>query len=190
MEKFNRGICLIVEMSFFDFFISVEFNIYCILIKQNYLVKKRKRMDFFIHLAEFLPVIMENFGFWSLIPPIIAIVLAIRTKQVYVSLIFGIWLGWVIINGGNPITGTFDTVKAIVDVFQNESSTQTIIFTLLIGSLIAFIQSPVLCLPHWSVILFAQNNIKHQNHCKNWIKIKRNCLEKNRKRMLKTLHNQ
>ena len=83
---------------------------------------------------------MENFGFWSLIPPIIAIVLAIRTKQVYVSLIFGIWLGWVIINGGNPITGTFDTVKAIVDVFQNESSTQTIIFTLLIGSLIAFIQ--------------------------------------------------
>ncbi|MCD6566932.1 MAG: hypothetical protein J7K53_13425 [Bacteroidales bacterium] len=83
---------------------------------------------------------MENFGFWSLIPPIIAIILAIRTKQVYVSLIFGIWLGWVIINGGNPIAGTFDTVKAIVGVFQNESSTQTIIFTLLIGSLIAFIQ--------------------------------------------------
>jgi Na+/H+ antiporter NhaC len=83
---------------------------------------------------------MENFGFWSLIPPIIAIVLAIRTKQVYVSLVFGIWLGWVIINGGNIIAGTFDAVKAIVNVFQNESSTQTIIFTLLIGSLIAFIQ--------------------------------------------------
>jgi len=83
---------------------------------------------------------MEGFGFWSLIPPIIAIVLAIRTKQVYVSLLFGIWLGWIIINRGNPIAGTFDTVKAIVNVFQNESSTQTIIFTLLIGSLIAFIQ--------------------------------------------------
>ena len=31
-------------------------------------------------------------GFWSLLPPLIAIVLAILTKQVFISLIFGIFV--------------------------------------------------------------------------------------------------
>jgi len=83
---------------------------------------------------------MTDYGFWSLIPPVIAIALAIRTRQVYISLGLGIWAGWVIMNRGNPLTGSVATVKAIVDVFQNEGSTQTVLFTLLIGSLIAFMQ--------------------------------------------------
>ena len=56
---------------------------------------------------------MEHFGFWSLLPPVLAIVLAIRTKQVYIALIFGIWLGWVILSGGNVLLGTTATVQAI-----------------------------------------------------------------------------
>ena len=83
---------------------------------------------------------MTDYGFWSLIPPVIAIALAIRTRQVYISLGLGIWAGWLIINRGNPLSGSVDTVKAIVDVFNNDGSTQTVLFTLLIGSLIAFMQ--------------------------------------------------
>jgi len=83
---------------------------------------------------------MESFGIWSIIPPVVAIILAIRTRQVFISLTFGIWLGWVILSFGNPITGTFRTIQAIVDVFKTEGNTQTILFTLFIGSLIAFIQ--------------------------------------------------
>ena len=83
---------------------------------------------------------MTDYGFWSLIPPVVAIALAIRTRQVYISLGLGIWAGWLIINRGNPLNGSVDTVKAIVDVFNNDGSTQTVLFTLLIGSLIAFMQ--------------------------------------------------
>ena len=83
---------------------------------------------------------MTDYGFWSLIPPVIAIALAIRTRQVYISLGLGIWAGWLIINRGNPLSGSVATAKAIVDVFKNDGSTQTVLFTLLIGSLIAFMQ--------------------------------------------------
>jgi tetracycline resistance efflux pump len=83
---------------------------------------------------------MTDYGFWSLIPPVVAIALAIRTRQVYISLGLGIWAGWVIINRGNPLNGSAATVRAIVDVFKNDGSTQTVLFTLLIGSLIAFMQ--------------------------------------------------
>jgi len=83
---------------------------------------------------------MEHFGFWSVLPPVVAIAMAIRTRQVILSLLTGLLLGWIIINRWNPMTGLLDTIEGIVDVFKNESSTQTILFTLFIGSLIAFIQ--------------------------------------------------
>ncbi|MFY0627478.1 MAG: sodium:solute symporter [Reichenbachiella sp.] len=83
---------------------------------------------------------MSEFGFWSLIPPLVAIGLALRTKQVFISLIAGIWIGYLIINQWNPLTGTIDTMAAFVNVFSDAGNTRTIIFTLLVGSLIALIQ--------------------------------------------------
>lgn len=83
---------------------------------------------------------MDNYGFWSVLPPVIAIVLAIRTKQVFIALLFGIWLGWVILSGWNILEGTFSTIEALVAVFKEESNTRTIIFSALVGALIAFIQ--------------------------------------------------
>ncbi|MBU2916319.1 Na+/H+ antiporter NhaC family protein [Reichenbachiella agariperforans] len=83
---------------------------------------------------------MSEYGFWSLVPSILAIFLALRTKQVFLSLTLGIWVGWVILNGGNPLTGTMDTLAAFVEVFKDGGNTRTVIFTLLVGSLIALIQ--------------------------------------------------
>ncbi|MBU0561804.1 MAG: sodium:solute symporter [Bacteroidetes bacterium] len=83
---------------------------------------------------------MEHYGFWSILPPIIAIVLAIRTKQVFISLLFGIWLGWIILSGGNFIDGTTSTIQALVDVFKDAGNTRTIMFSCLVGALIVFIQ--------------------------------------------------
>lgn len=83
---------------------------------------------------------MPDFGFWSVLPPLLAIALAIRTKQVFIALLFGIWLGWVIINRGNPLAGTFATIQALIDVFKDEGNTRTIMFSALVGALIAFIQ--------------------------------------------------
>jgi len=82
----------------------------------------------------------SEYGILSLLPPVIAIVLAIKTKQVYVSLLFGIWLGWMILDDFNLLQGSFDTVQALVDVFKEPGNTRTIMFCALVGALIIFIQ--------------------------------------------------
>ncbi len=112
---------------------------------------------------------MQDFGFLSLIPPVIAIILAIRTKQVFVSLLFGIWLAWVAVTmfdilgierisdigaGLSQLSfgegllllpsllweGSLNTIAALVDVFQDKGNTRTIMFSALVGALIIFIQ--------------------------------------------------
>ena len=83
---------------------------------------------------------MEHYSFWSLLPPVIAIVLAIKTRQVFISLLFGIWIGWVILSGGNFLSGTLNTVQGLVDVFKDAGNTRTIMFSSLVGALIAFVQ--------------------------------------------------
>ena len=83
---------------------------------------------------------MEHYGFWSLLPPLLAIILAIKTRQVFISLLFGIWIGWVILDDWNFFSGTLSTIQALVDVFKNPGNTRTIMFSSLVGALIAFIQ--------------------------------------------------
>ena len=83
---------------------------------------------------------MTDFGFLSLLPPIIAIILAIRTKQVIVSLFVGLIIGYIIITGGNIFEGVILTLDKTIDVFASAGNTRTILFTLLIGSLIQLIK--------------------------------------------------
>lgn len=83
---------------------------------------------------------MHDYGILSVLPPVIAIVLAIWTKQVYVSLMLGLFLGWLILNDGNLLAGFLDTLHALVDVFTDAGNTRTIMFSALIGGVILFIQ--------------------------------------------------
>lgn len=81
-----------------------------------------------------------EYGFLSVIPPVVAIILALRTKQVYIALLFGIWFSWLIINHWNPLQGTISMIEAMVDVFQSKGNTRTIMFSALVGALLIFIQ--------------------------------------------------
>lgn len=81
-----------------------------------------------------------EYGILSLLPPVLAIVLAILTRQVYVSLILGIFLGWLVLNDWNIWLGFYDTIQSFVAVFQSEGNTRTIMFCALVGALIVFIQ--------------------------------------------------
>ncbi len=83
---------------------------------------------------------MDEYGILSILPPIIAIIFAIATRQVFVSLLFGIWFGWIIISGFNPIAGTSATIDTFVAQFGESWKTKTIIFSCLIGVLILLIQ--------------------------------------------------
>ncbi len=83
---------------------------------------------------------MTDYGFWSLIPPVLAIGLAIRTKQVVFSLSVGIFIGYLIISQGNLFHGFVGTVEAFTNVFQSKNNTRTVILTLIIGAMIQLIK--------------------------------------------------
>ena len=83
---------------------------------------------------------MNDFGVLSVLPPLLAIILALRTKQVYISLVLGIWLGWLIISDWNPVQGTLATLEGFVEVFQSPGNTRPIMFSALVGALLIFIQ--------------------------------------------------
>ncbi|RLD26240.1 MAG: sodium:solute symporter, partial [Bacteroidetes bacterium] len=83
---------------------------------------------------------VSDFGILSILPPVLAIVLALKTKQVYISLVVGIWLGWLIINDWNILHGSIATLEGFVDVFKSPGNTKTIMFSALVGALLVFIQ--------------------------------------------------
>jgi len=77
----------------------------------------------------------------SVLPPVLAIVLAIWSRQVYLSLAGGLWLGWTILAGWNPIAGMGGAIQGAVSVFQDEGNTRAILFTIVIGALIATVEA-------------------------------------------------
>lgn len=77
----------------------------------------------------------------SLLPPVVAIALAFKTKNVFLSLFTAIYLGCWIIAGWNPITavqGMFDTM---VGVFSNANNVKSIFAILIVGGMIKLIES-------------------------------------------------
>ncbi len=73
----------------------------------------------------------------SLLPPILAIGLAVATRQVYLSLAGGIWLGWSILQGWNFASGLAESVESAVRVLGSPGDARVILFTLVMGALIA-----------------------------------------------------
>lgn len=77
----------------------------------------------------------------SVLPPVLAIVLAIWTRQVYLSLAGGIWFAWTIIEGWNPLSGLAQSIEGTVAVFGEPGDAKVILFTLVIGALIATVEA-------------------------------------------------
>ena len=84
---------------------------------------------------------MTDAGSISILPPLLAIVLAIWSRQVYLSLAGGVWLGWTILEGWNPLAGLGAAIEAVVSVFGDPGDTKVLLFTLVIGALIATVEA-------------------------------------------------
>ena len=82
-----------------------------------------------------------GYGFLALLPPLLAIGLAVWTRQVYLSLAAGIGLGWTIFAGWNPLVGTAHAIDRTIAVLADTGSAQVIVFTFLIGALIAVVET-------------------------------------------------
>lgn len=77
----------------------------------------------------------------SVLPPVLAIVLAIWTRQVYLSLAGGLWFAWTIIEGWNPLAGLAQSIDGTVAVFGEAGDARVIMFTLVIGAMIATVEA-------------------------------------------------
>ncbi|GAB7092900.1 Na+/H+ antiporter NhaC family protein [Halolamina litorea] len=78
----------------------------------------------------------SEFGALSVVPPLLAIVLAIATRRAVLSLFLGIWSGAVIFTGGLGVVQTFEWIVAAV---AGDFHVRILVFTLLLGSGVAMI---------------------------------------------------
>ncbi len=83
---------------------------------------------------------MDQPSWLSLLPAFVAIATALLTKQVFISLFAGIWLGWIILDAGQPIVGLRDALESMVAVFADRGNTLILIFSAQIGAFIALTQ--------------------------------------------------
>jgi tetracycline resistance efflux pump len=84
---------------------------------------------------------MSEPSWMSLLPPLVAIGLAILTRQVYVSLGAGVWFAWTMLSSWNPVAGLGAGIEAVVAVLSDAGNARVILFTLVIGSLIATVET-------------------------------------------------
>lgn len=81
---------------------------------------------------------MEGYGFLSILPALLAIVLAIATRQVIVSLFIAVWFGATVINGYNPGLGFLRSVDGyVLDVVSDPWYAAILIFTMIIAATLA-----------------------------------------------------
>ena len=83
---------------------------------------------------------MTDPAWYSVLPPLLAIALAIWSKQVVLSLFAGIWMGHTLLSQFNPLAGLVAGLDGMINVFTNPGDARVLVFTLLVGSLIATIE--------------------------------------------------
>ncbi|MBF1704671.1 MAG: Na+/H+ antiporter NhaC family protein, partial [Selenomonas sp.] len=74
---------------------------------------------------------------WSILPPIITIILALWTKEVYMSLIIGIFSGAMLFAGGNFLQATLTMFQVMAD--KVGGNVNILVFLVILGILVAAI---------------------------------------------------
>ncbi|MGW8283472.1 MAG: Na+/H+ antiporter NhaC family protein, partial [Gemmatimonadota bacterium] len=79
-------------------------------------------------------------GWTSLLPPLLAIILALVFKEVVTSLFIGVWLGAFIFAGLHPITGTMRAIDTfITPALVNSDHAAILVFSFLLGGMVGVI---------------------------------------------------
>ncbi|MFT7686416.1 MAG: Na+/H+ antiporter NhaC [Candidatus Azotimanducaceae bacterium] len=84
---------------------------------------------------------MSEYGLWSLVPPILTVVLAIWTRNIIVSLLMGIFSGSLILSDFNPLVAALDVIEGRIFVQTSSSSNiQVLIVIMCIGGFIKLLE--------------------------------------------------
>ena len=81
-------------------------------------------------------------GWFSLAPPVVAILLALFFKEVITALLAGVWLGALAVAGYNPLSAAWRTIDsyAVPALGDMEGGhTQIVVFSLLLGGLVGIV---------------------------------------------------
>jgi Na+/H+ antiporter NhaC len=80
----------------------------------------------------------------SLLPPLLAIGLALATRQIIPSLVAGVWLGAWLVEGvtvGGIVTALLDMIEVyVVDALSDPDHVAIIVFTLMIGGMVGIVR--------------------------------------------------
>lgn len=83
----------------------------------------------------------DHFGIWSVLPAFAALVLAIATRHVILSLIIGVFGGMIVYNGGNVFKGLVDFIElGPFAQLARESNARVIIIISIIGGFVYLVE--------------------------------------------------
>ncbi|TRX57478.1 Na+/H+ antiporter NhaC family protein [Thalassomonas sp. M1454] len=77
----------------------------------------------------------------TLLPPLIAIIIAVWRKNAIIALISGIFLCFLLLNSWQPIDAAVNSAGEVLNVFASTGNARIITFSLLIGALVALMNS-------------------------------------------------
>lgn len=75
--------------------------------------------------------------FWALLPPIVAIVLALKTKEVYISLFVGILTGALLYTNFDILDATNEIFNTMIASISDEWNIGILIFLVFLGIIVA-----------------------------------------------------
>ena len=84
---------------------------------------------------------MQDYGFLSIVPPLLTIALAIYSKNVILALTFGILCGSFIITDFNPFNAVLDSIEnQLLAEISNGTQAQVIVTIMIIGGFVRLLE--------------------------------------------------
>ena len=83
---------------------------------------------------------VNPFGWLSLLPPALAIGLAVASRRAIPALLTGIWVGWLVVTSWQPLAATAAAARGIGGVLVNPGQARVVLFTVLMGVLIEWMR--------------------------------------------------
>ena len=75
--------------------------------------------------------------FWALVPAMIAIVIALKTKEVYISLFIGIFVGGLLLSDFHPLVATETVFQTMMTSLSDTWNIGILIFLVFLGTIVA-----------------------------------------------------
>lgn len=81
-----------------------------------------------------------DYGYLTLVAPILTLAVAIATRKVPLAMLVGIFTGQLIICGWNPFTAINESVNGILSVCADTGNLKTFLFTALMGAFVILVR--------------------------------------------------